>query len=240
MVTEIFLPRLSAGDSYKQVAERIIQLIDHAPSGRANASLPSAKLSTQQDVSIATVMQAYRLLESRSVIEARPQSGYYVRAKSWTQPAEPEMTKPAKPDRTRGSELTMQVMVKPSATPHWSPRSDAPRSRFVSERGAQSHDAASVGRRHPTLANSYDPAPGNSGLRVQIASRVGCRLRVVARRSGHHLRRDRGVEPCLRAVAKPGDTIAIESPTFFGILQIIQSLGMRASRIPTFRATESA
>jgi DNA-binding transcriptional MocR family regulator len=39
---------------------------------------------------------------------------------------------------------------------------------------------------------------------------------------------------CLRAVAKPGDVIAIESPTFFGILQMIESLGMRVCEIPTY------
>ena len=38
---------------------------------------------------------------------------------------------------------------------------------------------------------------------------------------------------CLRAVANPGDTIAIESPTYFGILQTIESLGMRTIEIPT-------
>jgi DNA-binding transcriptional MocR family regulator len=37
---------------------------------------------------------------------------------------------------------------------------------------------------------------------------------------------------CLRAVA-PRDTIALESPTYFGVLQIIESLGMKALEIPT-------
>jgi DNA-binding transcriptional MocR family regulator len=38
---------------------------------------------------------------------------------------------------------------------------------------------------------------------------------------------------CLRAVTKPGDTVAIESPTYFGILQILEVLGLRAAEIPT-------
>jgi DNA-binding transcriptional MocR family regulator len=37
----------------------------------------------------------------------------------------------------------------------------------------------------------------------------------------------------LRAVAQPGDTVAVESPTFFGLLQVLESLGMRALEIPT-------
>jgi DNA-binding transcriptional MocR family regulator len=36
----------------------------------------------------------------------------------------------------------------------------------------------------------------------------------------------------LRAVAKPGETIAVESPTFYGLLQVLESLGLRALEIP--------
>ena len=34
-------------------------------------------------------------------------------------------------------------------------------------------------------------------------------------------------------MARPGDTIAVESPCYFGLLQILESLGMRALEIPT-------
>ncbi len=37
----------------------------------------------------------------------------------------------------------------------------------------------------------------------------------------------------LRAVAQPGDTVAVESPTYHGLLQILESLGLRALEIPT-------
>ena len=63
---------------YKQLALRISELVEHGTL-RAGERVPSVrKCSEQQNVSIATVMQAYRLLENRGVIEARPQSGYYV------------------------------------------------------------------------------------------------------------------------------------------------------------------
>ncbi|WP_141286669.1 aminotransferase-like domain-containing protein, partial [Ideonella azotifigens] len=38
---------------------------------------------------------------------------------------------------------------------------------------------------------------------------------------------------CLRAVTQPGDTVALESPTYWGFLQILQSLHLRALEIPT-------
>lgn len=42
---------------------------------------------------------------------------------------------------------------------------------------------------------------------------------------------------CLRAVAKPGEVVAIESPTYFGMLQAIESLGLKALEIPTHPRT---
>lgn len=38
---------------------------------------------------------------------------------------------------------------------------------------------------------------------------------------------------CLRAVAGPGDVIAVESPAYFGVLQAIEALGGRALELPT-------
>ena len=55
---------------YQQVAVRISELIEHGTL-RPGERVPSVrKCSEQQSVSIATVMQAYRLLENRGVIEA--------------------------------------------------------------------------------------------------------------------------------------------------------------------------
>ena len=37
----------------------------------------------------------------------------------------------------------------------------------------------------------------------------------------------------LRAVASPGDVVAVESPTYFGVLQALEAVGLRAVEIPT-------
>ena len=59
---------------YKQIALRIAELIEHGTM-RPGERIPSVReLSEQEEVSIATVTQAYRVLESRGLIEARPQS----------------------------------------------------------------------------------------------------------------------------------------------------------------------
>src|SRR3989441_1248407 len=220
---------------YKQVALRISELIEHGTL-RPGERVPSVRrCSEQQNVSITTVTQAYRLLENRGIIEARPQSGYYVRAQRWMPPPEPEKSTPApRAVRVQVSDLVMQVvkagrdpsLVKLGATlpsPELFPITELNRI------------TAAVARRAPVAAHSYEPPPGNRALRVQVARRAmeaGCTLSpddiitTVGATEALNL--------CLRAVAKPGDVIAIESPTFFGILQIIESLGMRVCEIPTY------
>ena len=66
---------------YEQVAGRITAAIDSGVL-RPGDRLPSIRrLSEQHRVSVSTVLQAYAQLESAGVLEARPQSGHYVRAR---------------------------------------------------------------------------------------------------------------------------------------------------------------
>src|SRR5579883_2923981 len=220
---------------YKQVALRISELIEHGTL-RPGERVPSVrKCSEQQNVSIATVMQAYRLLENRGIIEGRPQSGYYVRAQRWTAPPEPGRSKPTpRPVEVRVSDLIMQV-VKAGRDPSLVRLGATLPSPELFPLQQLHRATTAVSRRSPLAANTYDPPPGNRGLRVQVARRAmeaGCTL------APDDIITTVGVTEalnlCLRAVAAPGDVIAIESPAFFGILQIIEALGMRVCEIPTF------
>src|SRR4030095_307163 len=90
------------------------------------------------------------------------------------------------------------------------------------------------GRRNPQLMSAYAMSPGHDKLRSMIARRsvdFGCKLNpediIVTNGCIEAL------NLALRAVARPGDTIALESPTYFTLLQIIESLGMKALEIPT-------
>src|SRR5215468_4625767 len=93
---------------YQEVALKISELIEHGTL-RPGERVPSVrKCSRQQNVSIATVMQAYRLLEDQGIIEARPQSGYYVRVQRWSPAPEPEMSRPvSRAVEVRVSDLVM-------------------------------------------------------------------------------------------------------------------------------------
>jgi DNA-binding transcriptional MocR family regulator len=219
---------------YEEVAGRVALLVQKGTL-RAGDKVPSVrKFSRQQKVSIATVLQAYRLLENQGVIEARPQSGYYVRALCLRPPAEPEMSKPAaSATKVSVGDLAIQV-IKATRDPSLVRLGAALPSPELLPTQQLNRAMTSLGRRFPQAGNSYDAPPGNTALRTQVARRAveaGCIfspddiVTTVGCQEALNL--------CLRAVAKPGDTIAIESPTFYGILQIIEMLGMRALEIPT-------
>jgi DNA-binding transcriptional MocR family regulator len=92
---------------------------------------------------------------------------------------------------------------------------------------------AQVARRAGGVGVSYDTPPGCPALRRQIARRSlewGCALDpdAIVTTSGAM----EAMHVALRAVARAGDTIAIESPAYYGVLQLIESLEMKALEIP--------
>ncbi|MGH8641384.1 MAG: GntR family transcriptional regulator, partial [Burkholderiales bacterium] len=64
---------------YESVASEISTLINSGTLEPGDRVPSVRRLSQQKRVSISTVLQAYAVLENRGLIEARPQSGYYVR-----------------------------------------------------------------------------------------------------------------------------------------------------------------
>lgn len=228
------MPAASSDLLYDQIAEQLVQLIEGGTL-RPGERIPSVRsLSRQQSVSVSTVLQAYRLLENRGLIEARPQSGYFVRPKRWTPPAEPAISRPAKQaTQVNVGELIMRVM-QASQNPALVRLGAALPSPELLPTAQLNRCLAAVGRRAGFEGSEYSVPPGNLALRTQIARRsleAGCALspdEIVITCGAME-----ALNLCLRVVAKAGDTIAIESPTYFGVLQCIESLGLKAVEIPT-------
>jgi DNA-binding transcriptional MocR family regulator len=224
---------LDTGPLYHQVAEHIHALI-RSGTLRSGEKVPSVRrLSDQQRCSISTVLQAYQRLEDAGVIEARPQSGYYVR-----RPAAPV----AEPAPSRPPQRAIAVEINALSD---SMRLAAQDPRMVSFGSAcpqgelfpleRLRRAVSAGaRKHRDAIGRYGLPPGTEALRRAIARRAlewGCRIdhRNLVTTTGCM----EAINICLRAVTQPGDTVALESPTYYGFLQILQSLGLRALEIPT-------
>ncbi len=80
---------------YEQVAEKITKLFEQGTL-RPGERIPSVRrLSSQLAVSISTVLKAYFVLENRGLVEARPQSGFYVRSRLRELSPEPETSNPS-------------------------------------------------------------------------------------------------------------------------------------------------
>lgn len=220
---------------YERVAQQITHLIEQGTL-RPGDRIPSVrKLVRQQCVSVSTVLQAYQMLENRWLIEARPQSGFYVRAPRWTPAPAPEVFHPSdSPKKLNMAGLVMEVVGALNQPGLVNLGAAVPPSELLPTR--ELHRAlAGATRRQPTLANTCDPSLGLRALRVEIAQRAldaGCTLgpeEIVITNGATE-----ALHLCLRAVAQAGDTVAVESPTYFGILQALEMLGLRACEIPTY------
>lgn len=218
---------------YERVADHIVKLIGGGTL-RAGERLPSIrKLSSQMEVSISTVLQAYMILEDKDWIQAKPQSGYYVRP-ARNLPPEPKASTPSQlVTRVGVSELVAQVFQSAHDPEMIQLALSTPSPEHLPVKRLNRLMAAATARAG-ARALSYDFPPGYGPLRHEIAKRsidAGCRLSEDEIVTTHGTME--ALNLCLRAVAKAGDIIAIESPAFYGTLQIIESLGMKALEVPT-------
>lgn len=220
---------------YEALAEEIAHSIRSGVM-KLGDRLPSVRVaSTTRGVSASTVFEAYYLLEARGLIRARERSGYYVIADSRTLPPEPDNAAPATSESTAVdvSSLVFSILestrtrdVVPFGSAFPSPLL------FPLHRLARSM-ASSVQRMDP-WSTVDDLTPGSLALRRQIA------LRYLA--EGLHVHTDdiiitngalEALNLCLSAVARPGDCVVVESPTFYAGLQALERLGMKAIEVHT-------
>ncbi|HEY4466610.1 MAG TPA: PLP-dependent aminotransferase family protein, partial [Klebsiella sp.] len=201
---------------------------------RHGEKLPSVRsLSQEHNVSISTVQQAYQLLEQRQLITPQPRSGYFVAPRK-AQPPVPPMSRPVQ----RPVEITQwdQVLTmldartdkniilfgggspdvtQPSLKPLW-------------------RELSRVIQHNLCAVLNYDELAGRRELREQIArlmldggSHVSADDLVIT--SGCH----NALSLAVLSVCQPGDIIAVESPAYYGTMQLLRGLGLKAIEIPT-------
>jgi DNA-binding transcriptional MocR family regulator len=219
---------------YEKVANDIARMIEHA-TFRPGERVPSIRnVSRQMGVSITTAMEAYRLLEDRDLIEARPQSGYYVRPLYRKLIPEPHVPLPKESPTTVSINDLVRMMWRDSQDKSLVPLGAAVPSPANLPVDKLNRILASVVRRRGGQCISYESICGFEGLRIQIARRAlhsGCQLtpQDVVITSGCQ----EAVTLSLMAVCRPGDTVAIESPTYFDHLQTLEALKLKVVEIAT-------
>jgi DNA-binding transcriptional MocR family regulator len=223
---------------YEDLADQITDLVARG-TFQTGDRLPSVReLSRQRRVSLSTVMEAYRLLEDRGVAEVRPQSGHYVRVGSVRPGEEPDVFEPSVvPTEVTIGDVALRVMSSLRDASLVPLGAAVPHPDLIPLQ-ALNRALVRVTRREGAASCAYEVPPGSEALRIQIARGLlshGCTV------SPNQVVITTGCQEAimlsLRAVCRPGDAVAIESPTYFNFLQAIHMLGLRAVEIPTHPLT---
>lgn len=221
---------------YEEIAARIGGMIDNG-TYRAGERVPSIReLSQKMRVSANTVMEAYANLESIGRIEARPQSGYYVRSgipELKEKPVKEIVEEKVVPRPVIENEVTLQVM-RSITNPTLVPLSGALPNYALLPADKLNRMLAAETRRFPVQAVSYAATKGSKRLRAQIARRsldFGCSLSAdeIVITSGCV----EAITLALQAVCRPGDTVAIGSPVYYTFLNSIRWMGLNVLEIPS-------
>jgi DNA-binding transcriptional MocR family regulator len=216
---------------YEQVADRLRGLIAEGTL-QTGDRLPSVrKLHQQLSVSVSTILEAYRLLEDQGWISARPQSGYYVKQMLLTAPDEPQHSN-AHPEQPVDISLAYRIYAS-KREPNMIQLGAAVPSPDLFPLAALNRLMGQVIRAQPQLVHSYEVPAGCETLRHEVARRLmeaGCSL------SPNELVITNGTTEAmtlsLQAVTQPGDTVAIESPTYYNLLEVLKALHLRVLELP--------
>lgn len=227
-VQELSLYEQLAADVSQQIRDCVLNPGDRLPSVR--------RMSRQKQCSVSTVLQAYALLEDKGEIEARPQSGYYVRRQS---PPETVCVEPdasaelLDPEPVRNDDIVWKI-IQDASNPGLLQFGAALPDPAMMPSARMNRILARIARSGVIPYQTYGPPEGLKELRTQVARRafltgVSVAPEQVVITSGCM----EAIHLALRVVTRPGDLVAIETPCYFNILLQLEVLGLRVLEIPT-------
>ncbi|RAU37974.1 PLP-dependent aminotransferase family protein [Enterobacter sp. RIT418] len=217
---------------YQRLAQQIISQIE------LGVWLPGDKLPSLREqvassgMSFMTVGHAYQMLESQGHIVARPQSGYYVASRPTLQLPSP----PAQVIRDDVVDINtyifdvLQASRDASVVPFASAFPD-PRLFPLQQ---LNRSLANVSKTATAMSVIENLPPGNVELRHAIARRYA--------QQGMNISPDEivitagaleALNLSLQAVTEPGDWVIVENPCFYGALQALERLKLKALSVAT-------
>lgn len=217
---------------YQQLAQ---QILDQIALGvwQPGDRLPSLREQVgHSGMSFMTVGHAYQMLESQGAIVARPQSGYYVAPRSVARTAPPavQVTRAETVDINTYIFDVLQASTDASVVPFGSAFPD-PR---LFPLQALHRSMAAVSKTATAISVIESLPPGNEALRHAIAQRYA--------QQGMHVSPDEivittgaleALNLSLQAVTEPGDWVIVENPCFYGALQALERLRLKALSVAT-------
>lgn len=202
---------------------------------RPGMRAPSLRsIASQRKASLSTALQAYRLLEDRGILEARPKSGFYVANCRPPKLETPVVSSP--PDKATKVMVPSGVLqlLHHAADPDLVPLGCAIPSAELLAAGRLDRFLARAARTRGKQYNVYTEPRGDAALRTEISRRAARWGQVLAPADiAVTCGCTEALSLALRAVTRRGDIVAIESPTYFGLLQVLESLGLKALELPT-------
>ncbi len=220
---------------YQTIALDLKKLIE-SRTYRPGEKLPSVrKLSNQWNVSIATIQSAYLELQSQGLIYSQPRAGFFVESAFSHLLPEPLLSSPANTFNDPGEgHLSTSLVDSLNFGPDLIPFGIATLDPNLFPISDLHRSLTRVSRRAGSEALVYDFVPGSIKLRQQLSKL--CVRSGLCMPPEEFVLTNGAIEAfhvCLRAVAKTGDLIAVESPTYYGFLRAIQNMQMRPLEIPT-------
>ena len=204
----------------------------------AGQRMPSVRtLMRTHGVSLSTALQVCRHLESEGWLEARERSGYFVRQPRRALLAPVKEPEVATPDPAAYVGVHARVSAIVARGLQANVRIDlagATGAATLYPSAALNRVATQVLRRYPLLLTEAVTPNGHPELQTAVARRaldMGVQIAPDEVIVTHGC--IEALNLALRAVTQPGDTVAVESPTYYGLLQVLESLGLRAVEIPT-------
>jgi DNA-binding transcriptional MocR family regulator len=224
---------LDAEFIYERIARQLEAQI-HQGVFQAGEKLPSVrKLCAQERVSATSAQQALAVLESRGLVEAKPKSGFFVRNRRLDSAPTPAPTPCSfMPHRVGVSDLVAEV-VSHAGNPDLVPLGSAVPSPDLLPTDRLSRCLTGAAREEPEQFGRYCQTTGHPELIRQMQRRwatFGCHVptaEITVTCGGME-----ALNLAIRAVTRPGDIVAVESPAYYGILQILESLGLEVILIP--------
>lgn len=233
---KIPLHRQSQKPIYLQIRDRLSRLIK-SRALQPGERLPSVRsLAESLQVNKMTVIEAYNVLEADGLITARRGSGYFVKS---------AVTPAAKPESTfaPAQEVIILEQRRVSAFDLYTASRQAQKQEGVVDfssgfsRSLGLEDLQRIARRAVRQATDtlfdYDLPQGQLTLRQQIAQMLVQQGLAV---SPEHIIITNGSMQALSLTihyhVQPGDWVIVESPTYHGVLEILDNLGARVIAIP--------
>ena len=204
---------------------------------RPGERLPSIRdLCRQHQLSKATVQHALQRLEVQGMLEARPKAGYFVVLQTVAVKEPVSRSRIEAPRPVTGSDLLLDIMRRSAAfdlLPDLH-AGELPAGIVTLNRAV----ARSLRRQRGELSQYYDEPEGDLSLRQQLALHLSRRGWPV---DTDELCVTSGCQHALflalMATCESGDVVAVESPGFYGVLQLLEQLNLQVVEVPTSIST---